>query len=475
MASIESCTLISGTWRLGLRHIVVLLCCLVGCSAPEHPRVPLSSGTPAAPRGDLSGDRRVAWLKTHAIPIRTVDPADGDYSDLQPLKRVIGDARIVLLGEQTHDDGTTFLAKTRLIEFLHEEMGFDVLTWEGGLYDIARAWELIKEGADPATTMRRAVFPAWTDVEETRALFEYIGAAARTTRPLAVAGFDCQLSGTISGDFLVSDLRIFLQDLGLDTTVLCAGTPLAAGFDVMTANLSRGSAAKLIAPGPTFVQALSELQQRVRSTAVPFSSKKRPFWSQLLQSLRQEALKLQAKLESYDAKASKEERESANRRMFNLRDAQMTENLLWLAREGYPGHKIIGWLATAHAMRNSDDVDPRMQDNPRLGTIPMGHLIWEALGHELYVLGFTAYDLSAFKQAPNPDQSEEVEFEELMNAADFAYAIVDFRRPPAGGEWLREPIISRPMANWGMKASWPKVLDGMFYMRKWNPATRTRR
>jgi hypothetical protein len=233
----------------------------------------LSSGPPAAPWGDLSSDRRVAWLKTHAIPVRTVDPAGGDYSDLQPLKRVIGGARIVLLGEQTHDDGTTFLAKSRLTKFLHEEMGFDVLAWESGLYDVARAWEFIEEGADPATTMRRALFPAWTDVEETRALFEYIGAAARTTRQLAVAGFDCQVSGAISGDFLVSDLRTVLQDLGLDATVLSAGTPLAVGFDVMTANLSRGSAGKLVAPGPTFGQALSELQQRVTFTAAPVGSR----------------------------------------------------------------------------------------------------------------------------------------------------------------------------------------------------------
>jgi erythromycin esterase-like protein len=153
----------------------------------------------------------------------------------------------------------------------------------------------------------------------------------------------------------------------------------------------------------------------------------------------------------------------------------MTENLLWLAREGYPGRKIIGWAATTHATRSPDDVDTRMPDDPRRGTTPMGQWTWEALGQELYVLGFTAYDLAAFEQAPNSDQSEEVEFEELMHAAGFEFPIVDFRRLPPGGEWLREPIISRPMANWGMKARWPRVLDGMFYMREWRPATRTGR
>jgi erythromycin esterase-like protein len=105
----------------------------------------------------------------------------------------------------------------------------------------------------------------------------------------------------------------------------------------------------------------------------------------------------------------------------------------------------------------------------------MGQRIWEAIGQEVYALGFTAYDLAAFEQAPKSDQSEEVEFEELMQATGLEYAIVDFRRLPPGGEWLGEPIISRPFANWGMKAKWPRVLDGMFYMREWKPATRIAR
>ena len=70
---------------------------------------------------------KVEWLRKNAIPIRTIDPADDDFTDLMPLKQRIGDARIVQLGEQTHGDGATFHAKSRLIRFLHQHMGFDVL------------------------------------------------------------------------------------------------------------------------------------------------------------------------------------------------------------------------------------------------------------------------------------------------------------------------------------------------------------
>jgi erythromycin esterase len=451
----------------------VFLSFLSGACTQTETRTEIPPDSSFALRSDRSQDARVAWLRTHATPVRSVDPGDEDYSDLEPLKEIIGDARIVLLGEQTHYDALTFLAKTRLIKFLHQEMDFDVLAWESGIYDVHKAWELIENGEDVRVAVKQGIFPTWTIYEETRELFKYVGEVSRTDRPLILAGFDSQVTGSATRDFLLSDLRAFVADIGLDTLALAPGTPLADGFETLAGNRFRIPAENL-APDSLFLPALAELQARISSEASGADPRRTILWTQLLESLGTEVPRTRARILSYDSTATREERNAAFQREFNIRDAQMAKNLLWLAGTHYPERKIIGWLATAHAIHNGKEVDARFE-NPYPDLIRMGHLVWEALGDEVYVLGFTAYDMSAFEPHPVSDHSEEVEFEELMEAADFKYAIVDFRQPPPGGEWLREPMISRPMTNAGMKAVWPRVLDGMFYTRDWRPATRISR
>src|SRR5262249_6050536 len=85
------------------------------------------------------GPRRVGWLETHAHELDSIDFDDDDFEDLEAFGKAVGNARIVMLGEQTHRDGTTRLAKARLVRYLHEEMDFDVLAFEGGLYDMYKA------------------------------------------------------------------------------------------------------------------------------------------------------------------------------------------------------------------------------------------------------------------------------------------------------------------------------------------------
>lgn len=66
-------------------------------------------------------------------PLRTLDPADEDTSDLAPLRDVVGDARLVCLGESAHAATEFYLAKDRLCRYLVAELGFTLFALESGL------------------------------------------------------------------------------------------------------------------------------------------------------------------------------------------------------------------------------------------------------------------------------------------------------------------------------------------------------
>ncbi|MGB5554717.1 MAG: hypothetical protein WBM83_08685, partial [Flavobacteriaceae bacterium] len=58
-----------------------------------------------------------------------------NLKDLSPLKN----SKIVLLGEQTHGDGAVFDKKVELIKALHEQLGFNIVVFESGMYDNYKA------------------------------------------------------------------------------------------------------------------------------------------------------------------------------------------------------------------------------------------------------------------------------------------------------------------------------------------------
>jgi erythromycin esterase-like protein len=72
---------------------------------------------------------RIAWLREHAVPLRSVDPGNG-FADLEFLKSALDGVRIVGLGESTHGTHEFYRVRHRLIEFLVTQMGFSAVAIE---------------------------------------------------------------------------------------------------------------------------------------------------------------------------------------------------------------------------------------------------------------------------------------------------------------------------------------------------------
>lgn len=144
---------------------------------------------------ERSNDQQVReWIAENASPIKTVEAGNG-FDDLQPMKEMVKDARIVSLGEPTHGNREVFQLKHRMIEYLVEEMGFSIFALEcpfGEAYDINR---YVVDGiGDPEKALAGIYFWTW-DTEEVLALIEWMrtyNADPNHDKKVKFYGFDIQ-------------------------------------------------------------------------------------------------------------------------------------------------------------------------------------------------------------------------------------------------------------------------------------------
>ncbi len=137
-----------------------------------------------------------AWAADHAYKLDTIQPVGPDgkpdsFKDLEMLKPLLQDKRFVFLGESSHGVAEFNLAKTRLIQFLHQEMGYNVLAFESGLAPASIAFGKVS-GRSAEQTMKDSIFGVWWS-KETLPLFDYIKASHNSKQPLVLTGFDMQL------------------------------------------------------------------------------------------------------------------------------------------------------------------------------------------------------------------------------------------------------------------------------------------
>ena len=144
---------------------------------------------------------------SHFVELKSSSPEENRFSNLEFLKEILKDVDIVTLGEESHGHGTSFETKIKLVKFLHEELGFDVIAFESGFYDCHKAWQLIEQGENADTTAAKGIFGIWSKSKQFQPLFKYIEDEKHGKHPLILAGFDFQFSGEISEEFLVNDLK----------------------------------------------------------------------------------------------------------------------------------------------------------------------------------------------------------------------------------------------------------------------------
>jgi erythromycin esterase-like protein len=105
------------------------------------------------------------WV--HGSAIRLATPVAGHgFDDMQPLRKVVGDARIVSLGEATHGTREFFQLKHRMLEFLATQMGFTIFSIEANMPEAYRLNDFVLHGkGDAAKLIKGMYFWTW-DTQE---------------------------------------------------------------------------------------------------------------------------------------------------------------------------------------------------------------------------------------------------------------------------------------------------------------------
>jgi erythromycin esterase len=372
----------------------------------------------------------IAWTRANHFPIASVvsTPQD-DFADLRFFKNVIGERRLVQLGESGHGVGQFDSAKVRLIKFFHEQMGFDVIAFESSIYECFAA---NTNATNPVDMLQRSIFTVWA-TEEVLPLFDYIQATQRSDHPLLLAGFDTQISSPRG----VADRPAFLRRV---IAAIDSGyADEVASFDTTFVNALRGtrsdpakwdeSEAFYDRLDQFFREHHDELVEAFPGDPTPLIAERAAY--SMVRYIRQ--LRAQA------ARPTDVGPEGAGA----IRDAGMAENVTVLARDVYPDRKILIWAHNFHiryANASTTSIQPTM-----------GAVVAERFRPDLYTIGLYMNSGSAAYNDRtiyliNPAISGSMEWV-LANTGPAAL-FVDFLQQgqEQGNGWMFQPVYTR---EWG--------------------------
>lgn len=428
--------------KLPARIALPLLLLALGACSEE--------ATPPDPPGQVP-KVVVSWLRSRAIPFNT-SQAGGPYQDLLPVKALVGDARIVSLGEATHGTREFFEMKHRMLEFLVREMGFDVFAIEAEWAEANRINEYVLTGrGNPHTRLTGLYFWTWR-TQEVLDLIEWMrryNADPANPRKVSFVGVDAQFP-TLAMDTTLAYLR----------RVDPGGAALAAERYACFrpySNNSRGSSALDYSTLPA--QQQQECRARVQSVHDYLTTSRARL--EAASSPAEHAFALQA------ARLAVQGEDVRSRRDSWSRDRYMAENVGWWLNRAGTGSKMVIWAHNAH-----------------VSTAPewMGKHLRERFGQGVRIFGFSFYEgsftavnldggpLGPYTLGPAPVGS----YEHFFHAAGLPRFILDLRvstATPATG-WLAGPRLvqevgccHRPsVANWGVKTvSLPSLYDAVIH------------
>jgi erythromycin esterase-like protein len=367
------------------------------------------------------------WAARNAAPLGTIDPA-APLDDLTPLRRSIGDARIVGLGESVHGTAEESKLKHRTLRLLVERMGFRSIAWEEQWTTGLEADAYIRGGKTDLNALMSRMSGQW----QTREVADVL----RWLRAYN-AGH--------AGKVRFFGVEYFFTGL--------------AAYDAVDAHVAR-----------TAPERLAELRRHLRvirpATADIF---RHAMWYQKVADKRpiiRHARRVRELVESLPHRPG--DREHAvtlhhARQIVSFyehlalpdadalvyRDAHVARNLRWW--QGLSHDKVAYWAASPHTA-NAPRLRIAVPPDPDMRFASTGSYLRRWFGPRYRSIGFTfdhgAVSVGPGKAAAMPRPAPDW-FERPLGGVGYDQFVLDLRAPSPVRSWLEGPVRTRGLADRG--------------------------
>ncbi|MEP7255910.1 MAG: erythromycin esterase family protein [Ferruginibacter sp.] len=396
------------------------------------------------------------YVKENAVLVSTIQPDSLDFSDLEAFGNAIGQSKIVMLGEQDHGDAPTFLAKTRLIRYLHEKKGFNVLAFESDFFALNYGWSSLEKTENKIDSfLKKNIYGIWTTCDACQKLFyEIIPGTYKTKTPLVITGFDSQTYLKYSSNNLTQKFDSVLKALDLPVTrTENYSSYILPLIDTLTKQ-------PVFSKDSSFFNSILK-QLYIIQSELALKIEPGDFWSLVMNSLIQRAIEFKYIFIDFS---------KGN----NARDMQMSNNLSWLNSVKFPNDKIIVWAHNYHISKfGGNYAENSSNAKNSMGT----EFTKDPLQNtNTYILGFTSYTGTAGRIPGKPyvvEKPAKNGFENWIDSS-YNYAFIDFRKfnslnPNAEVNFNMKGSIIKPHKN--HSAQWARIFDGVFYIRNMYPCS----
>ncbi|GGU73010.1 succinoglycan biosynthesis [Streptomyces albospinus] len=337
------------------------------------------SDQPASSTSPEPHDALADWFRAHAATLTTLDPLR-PVDDLEPLREIVGDARIVAVGESAHFVKEFSRARQRVLRFLAERLGFTVFAFEFGFSEaFALDRWLHGEGADTDLAQVSRAAADWGAAD----LMGWLRHHNLTSgHPLRFAGIDLPEAGGALRPAL-DPVAEYLREVDPDALpVLETALEISDRF---LKGLGSGAAA-----GPAWAR-LDPADQNALTTAL----------ARLL-------LRMRAVEPLHVARSSRRRYDIARRRVeaachtdymyramnamlcgqgmdadLSVREVYMAESVRWHLERAEPGARIVLAAHNNHIQKSP------LEFGGSLTVLPMGHHLERVFGQDYRTLAVT--------------------------------------------------------------------------------------